>query len=143
MPVILTVLEYILKLREMKKLIIIMGLLITVSSIKAQQSRYDLFETLDAAYLPDENTTYFVEDINISTNSEDEDLIIFKGIKAKMKGNYIDVLVNANPSLRPIVKKEKHREKFEDYTGAASFSCIKGGLICVIIIKKNQHLGGF
>ncbi len=138
-----TEIEEKIKIIEMKKIILCASIFLITSKSNAQLSIYDQFEKLDAAYLPDENTTYFVENIEVSTNEENEDHIKMIGVQAKMKGNYIDVIVNSNPNLKPVVKKEKHREPFEDHTGDVNFACIKSGLVCVIILKKNQHLGGF
>lgn len=110
---------------------------------KSQNSIYDQFVNLDVAYLPDENKTYFVENIEVSTNSEDEDQIKLIGIRATMNGNHIDYLVSNNPNLKPVVKSGKHRERYEDFPGVITFSCIKSGVLCVVLLDKNQHLGGF
>lgn len=110
---------------------------------KSQNSIYDQFVNLDVAYLPDENKTYFVDNIEVSTNSEDEDLIKLIGIRATINGNHIDYLVLYDPSLKPVVKSGKLRERYEDYPGVVTFACIKSGVSCVVLLDKKQHLGGF
>lgn len=108
-------------------------------SLKAQQSRYDGFKNLDAAFLPDENITYFAEKIELLTESENEDVISFIGIKAKMRGNHIDFLVKVEPSLKPIVKGNKHRKDVNPLPGDNFVTCVRGGTICIILLKKNQY----
>jgi len=125
----------------MNKLILIVSLILCGKFANAQQDIYHHFKNSDAIYVPDENKTYFVEKIIESTDSEGNDQIRLVGVKANMSGNHIPALVNTDPSLRPIIKSDKHRKDVNPLPNVNKITCVNGGLLCVILLKKNQFDG--
>lgn len=66
----------------MKKLIIlIISAFISMNQIA--QTNYDFLKNYSAVYVPDENTTYFTEQIEVQITENGEE-IIMKGIVAKL-----------------------------------------------------------
>jgi len=121
----------------MKRISLIYGLLLSCYSL-ISQSNYELFKDYSAVYVPDENVTYFMEDIGVKTTENGEN-IVFYGLVGKLEGDYSRIIIDTDPSLRPVIKQHMKRKSIEGSTGNPSgvVRCIYNGWLCVILFPKK------
>lgn len=101
------------------------------------QTNYDFVKDYSAVYIPDENTTYFTEQIKLKKIEGGEE-IVMQNIIAKLNGNYSNLIMALNPNLKPIVKFNMKRKVIRSSIGSiSSIVCVYGGTLCVILFPKG------
>ncbi len=102
------------------------------------QTNFEMFKDYSAVYVPDENRTYFMEGIKIE-KVETEERIVFENLKGYISGNYSRLIIENDPTLRPIVKSDYHRKVERSGIGTPyGVTCVPGGFICVILFPKKK-----
>lgn len=96
-----------------------------------------LFQNNAIIYIPEDNETYVVENIDIQEN-ENTTTIYFHNLKAILKGNWSNFIIQQNPSLRPIVKSDMKRKVLKSSIGTTyGVTCVPDGVICIILFPKR------
>lgn len=117
------------------KFFLFAGLLVNTVMF-SQIDKYSMFRDKQAAYLPDENKTYFMESMTITTvNGEDD--ITFNNIVGIVKGDLTPIMPQINPNLRPIFKRDKKRKSQDDGIGNTHIVCVVPGNICIILFPAD------
>lgn len=96
-----------------------------------------LLDNNAVVYIPEDNETYIMEKFELSEN-ENLFTVYFSNIKAILKGNYVSLLLQQNPSLRPIIKYNMKRKVLKSSIGSVyGVTCVPDGAICIILFPKK------